>query len=136
MKITTITILALMTISIMRGRREASVFGRRIPDDIIRRAMAVFMTGMAMLIAGTAIVAALNPEIALIDILYECVSALCTVGLTSAGTVNFCTAAQLVIIILMFIGRVGPLTLTLAVGMRQQGSGPAVRLPDENVAVG
>lgn len=136
MKITTITILALMTISIMRGRREASVFGRRIPDDIIRRAMAVFMTGMAMLIAGTAIVAALNPEVALIDILYECVSALCTVGLTSAGTVNFCTAAQLVIIILMFIGRVGPLTLTLAVGMRQQGSGPAVRLPDENVAVG
>ena len=136
MKVTTITILVLLAISIIRGRRDVTAFGRTIPEDIIRRAMAVFMTGITMMIAGTVLVSALHPEIALIDILYECVSAICTVGITSAGTANFCTAAQFIIIVLMFIGRVGPLTLTLAVGMRQQSSGKGMRLPEENVAVG
>ena len=77
-----------------------------------------------------------HPDIALIDVLYECVSALCTVGITAAGTVNFCRAAQFIIILLMFMGRIGPLTLTLAVGMRQQSAGAAIKLPEENVTIG
>lgn len=136
MKVTTIAILALLTMTIIRGRKDTAAFGRTIPWDIIRRAMAIVMTGMVMLMASTVLISALHPDIALIDVLYECVSALCTVGITAAGTVNFCRAAQFIIILLMFMGRIGPLTLTLAVGMRQQSAGAAIKLPEENVSIG
>ena len=63
-------------------------------------------------------------------------SAICTVGLSAAGTANFCRAAQAIIMVLMFIGRIGPLTLTLAVAMRQQRHGAALKLPEENVTIG
>ena len=134
MKVTTITILALLTATIIRGRKDVAAFGRTIPWDIIRRAMAIVMTGMSVLIISTTLVSALHPDMELIDVLFECVSALCTVGITAAGTANFCTAAQFIIILLMFMGRIGPLTLTLAVAMRQQGA--AIRLPEENVTIG
>lgn len=136
MKITTVAVLVLLTASIIRGRKEATVFRRTVPLDIIRRAIAICMTGLAMLLLGTLLISAMHPETALIDVLFECVSALCTVGLSAAGTANFCAAAQFVIIILMFIGRVGPLTMTLAVGMRQSSAVSSLRLPEENVTIG
>ena len=136
MKVTTVALLALMTHSIIRGKKETTVFGRTIPQDTLRRAMAIFMMGLLILVMATAVISALHPEIDIEDVLFETASALCTVGLTSAGTVNFCAAAQAIIIVLMYIGRIGPLTLTLAVGMRQQNAVSPMRLPEENVTIG
>lgn len=136
MKVTTVAVIVLLAISIVRGRKETTVFCRTIPADIIRRAVAICMTGLAMLLFGTILVSAMHPDIALIDVMFECVSAICTVGLTAAGSANFCMAAQAVIMILMFIGRIGPLTMTLAVGMRQNGVKASVKLPEENVTIG
>lgn len=136
MKVSTVSILVLLTASIIRGRKETVLFGRTIPNEIMRRAMAIVLTGLVVFLCSSFIVAAVQPEIALVDIMFECVSALCTVGLTAAGTVNFCTLAQVVIILLMFMGRIGPLTLTLAVAMRQQNATSAIRLPEEQITVG
>ena len=136
MKITTVTVLVMLSISIIRGKKDVAVFGRRIPEDIIRRAMAIVMLGLAVLIAATFVVSALHPEIALIDVMYECVSALCTVGLTAAGTANYCLAAQIIIMLLMFMGRTGPMTIALAVALRQQNASSAMRMPEENITVG
>lgn len=136
MKITTVTILVLLTVSIMRGRKDASAFGRRISEDVLRRAMSIVVCGLVGLIAATFAVSMLHPEFALIDVLFECVSALCTVGLTAAGTGNFCIAAQIIIMLLMFMGRTGPMTLALAIAMRQQNASSGIRLPEDRVTVG
>jgi len=136
MKVTTVGILILLTATIIRGKRETTLFGRTIPGDIIRRAMAIVMTGILALVVSTFAVSALHPEYALVDIMYECASALCTVGLSAAGTANYCAAAQMIIMLLMFMGRIGPLTLTLAVAFRQQATASPIRLPEERVTVG
>lgn len=136
MKASTVAILVLLTVSIIRGKKEPTLFGRTIPKDTIRRATAIVLTGLVVFVCASFAVSALHPEFALVDIMYECVSALCTVGLTAAGTANYCIAAQLIIILLMYMGRIGPLTLTLALAMRQQNATSAIRLPEEQITVG
>lgn len=136
MKVTTVAVLVLLTVSIIRGKKDAAVFGRTLPTDLLKRAMAIFMTGMAALILCTLLLSAMHPEIMLIDVLYECASALCTVGLSAAGTANFCAAARLMLILMMYMGRIGPMTLALAVAMRQQNQGASLRLPEDRVTIG
>ncbi len=136
MKVTTVTILVLLTMSIIRGKRDVTAFGRRIGEDIVRRSMSIVLTGLAALITATFLISTMHPELALIDVMYECVSAVCTVGLTSAGTVNYCLAAKLIIMLLMFMGRTGPMSLALAVAMKQQNTSASMRLPEEHVTVG
>ena len=136
MKVTTVSILVLLTASIIRGKKDTSVFGRMLSTDLVKRAMAIFMTGLAVLILCTMLLSALHPEIAFIDVLFECVSALCTVGLSTAGTTSYCGAAQLVLVLMMYMGRIGPLTLALAVAKRQQSQSISLSYPEENVTIG
>lgn len=136
MKVTTVAILVLLTASIIRGKKDTTVFGRTLSTDVLKRAMAIFMTGLAVLILCTVLLSALHPEITFVDVLFECVSALCTVGLSAAGTVNYCAAARLALILMMYMGRIGPLTLALAVAMRQQNQSASIKLPEEKVTIG
>lgn len=136
MKVTTVAILVLLTVSIIRGKKETTFFGRTVSTEALKRAMAIFMTGLAALILCTTLLSALHPEMAFIDVLYECASALCTVGLSAVGTAKYCAVARLALILMMYMGRIGPLTLALAVAMRQQNQGGSIRLPEENVTIG
>ena len=112
MKTVTVLVLLLFVIARARGRGSVSVFKRSIPAEQVMDAMTIvaILTGLAVF--GAIFIAATSP-ISFIDSLMESASAVATVGLSSGGSANMSVAAQFLIIIYMYFGRVGVLTLSL-----------------------
>ena len=136
-KTTTMAALALLMLSVVRGENEVSVGRRRLPDEIIRRALAVAMLFLATLLTGTLIISFIeNGRFQLADILFETSSAMGTVGVSAIGTPNLSPASRAVLLPMMFLGRVGPLTLAVAVAKRQGGTRSASRYPEERMMIG
>jgi trk system potassium uptake protein TrkH len=116
-KINTIAVLAVATLSAMRGDPSASAFGRRIPHQVVYRAVAVTAIGIAGAL-GLALTIQLLGTYDFLDATFEAVSALGTAGLTTGVTLSLSPANQLLIVAAMFVGRLGPLTLVLALASR------------------
>lgn len=132
-KITTfVVLLAIVSAEILR-RRDAGLFGRRFGREIERQALTVITLAGALIFASTVFLA-MTTDFPLQDIIFETVSAFSTVGLSTGITGDLPPSGQLVIIFLMFIGRVGTITVTtaLALGARPQ----SYRYPEENPIVG
>ena len=132
-KMTTIAVLLLCVRAAYRGRESAEAFGRRIPDKSIRNAAAVFMLYI-LLFVGVGIAICCIDGVELMPALFEAASAVATVGLSLGITSQLSTVSHLLLILLMFFGRVGGLTLIYAVSA---GDGPTgARLPMGRVTVG
>ena len=132
-KMTTIAVLLLCVRAAYRGRESAEAFGRRIPDQSIRNAAAVFMLYI-LLFVGVGIAICCIDGVGLMPALFEAASAVATVGLSLGITAQLSTVSHLLLILLMFFGRVGGLTLIYAVST---GDGPTgARLPMGRVTVG
>lgn len=132
-KITTfVVLLAIVSAEILR-RRDAGLFGRRFGREIERQALTVITLAGALIFAST-IFLAMTTSLPLQDIIFETVSAFSTVGLSTGVTGDLPPSGQLVIIGLMFVGRVGTITVAtaLALGARPQ----SYRYPEENPIVG
>ena len=97
----------------MRGDKETQGFNFSISNGTIYRAAAVFFLGITTCVLGFAFLIA-TQSFSADSIAFETVSAFGTVGLSMGDTANFNTFGKLVIIVLMFVGRVGPLTLVLS----------------------
>lgn len=133
-KIATAMILVLIVISELRGRADVTAFGRRISPAAQRRAMAVILIGLALVVLAALIIAKLAPDLAMRDIAFECVSAFATVGLSTGITPQLPPVAKLIIIALMFIGRVGPVTIGAALILRHRRAD--FRYPQEDPIIG
>ena len=132
-KMTTIAVLLLCVRAAYRGRESAEAFGRRIPDQSNRNAAAVFMLYI-LLFVGVGIAICCIDGVGLMPALFEAASAVATVGLSLGITAQLSTVSHLLLILLMFFGRVGGLTLIYAVST---GDGPTgARLPMGRVTVG
>ena len=132
-KMTTIAVLLLCVRAAYRGRESAEAFGRRVPDKSIRNAAAVFMLYI-LLFVGVGIAICCIDGVELMPALFEAASAVATVGLSLGITSQLSTISHLLLILLMFLGRVGGLTLIYAVST---GDGPTgARLPMGRVTVG
>ena len=132
-KMTTIAVLLLCVRAAYRGRESAEAFGRRVPDKSIRNAAAVFMLYI-LLFVGVGIAICCIDGVELMPALFEAASAVATVGLSLGITSQLSTISHLLLILLMFFGRVGGLTLIYAVST---GDGPTgARLPMGRVTVG
>lgn len=131
-KTTTLGVLLLAVAATVRGRPHAEAFGRRIPHRTVYEATAI--TTLGVLSAVVALFALqLTQRLPLRTALFEVVSALATVGLSIGGTAQLDGIGKILIILCMFAGRVGPLTLFLFLaGRTQQGR----RYPTEPVQVG
>ncbi len=132
-KVTTLLILLLAARAEIRGARDINVLDRRIPDSAVRVAIAVTMTMVAAVILGTMALEALT-SLGLDLALFEVISALATVGLSANVTPTLGVLAQLLVVGLMFLGRVGPLTLASSLTMR--GGPRAFRLPEGRPMIG
>lgn len=132
-KTTTVAILLANFMAICQRRSEADLFGRRIEDDAIKQAGAVLLmyVGIALLGATTL---CLIEDLPYLACLFECVSALGTVGMTVGITPNLHVASRIILIVFMFVGRVGGLTFIYAATDSHKNS--HVKLPREYVAVG
>ena len=136
-KTTTITALALLMLSVVQGESEVNVARRRLSDDIARRALAVSVLFLTTLLAGTLIITLIeNGRFPLEDILFEASSAMGTVGVSALGTPNLSPASRAVLMPMMFLGRVGPLTLAVAVAKRQGGMRSVSKYPEERIMIG
>lgn len=136
-KTTTVAVLLLAVWSVIRGEEDIRVMGRRLSWMLVRRALAVVTATLVIFLTGTlALTIFEGGRVPFIDILFETASAVGTVGVTSAGTSALTPASRLVLAIMMYLGRVGPLTMALALARREGDGRTKVRYPEENVTIG
>jgi trk system potassium uptake protein TrkH len=138
-KLATMGVVIAAVVSTVRGRSEATAFGRRIDTLVVYRAMAIitlFMLAHFMVTAALAITEDLfgDQSASFISLMFEAMSALATVGLTTGITPTMTTAGKLVLCVAMIFGRLGPLTAAYALQRRQQRI--AYRLPAAPVRIG
>ena len=132
-KVTTIGLLLFVVWAEMRGRTEATIGNRRITVDGQRQALSIVTLGAGIIVIFTFAIMALTP-FTFEQVVFEVVSAFGTVGLSLGITAELSDPAKVLIAVLMFIGRVGPLTLAVALAARSKVS--LVRLPEERMIVG
>jgi len=136
-KTTTISVLFLILISVIRGHSDVNVMGKRLPQDMMRRAIALLMIALIALVAGTiAITVIEQDDVPFVDILFETASALGTVGVSSFGTAALHPVSQALLIMMMFFGRVGLLTIATALANKQNDSQNRMRYPEESMMIG
>lgn len=132
-KVTTFFLLGFVVWSEIRGEREVVVGRRRVSGATVRQALTVALLGLALVVFGTITLLMLTDQ-PLDEVLYECVSAFATVGLSTGITGDLPAAAQPVLVILMFVGRVGTITVASALALR--ASRRLYRYPEERPIVG
>ena len=120
MKTTTIGVLILMVFSIVRAHESVVIFGKQIPITVFKRALTVVLISLFIVIVCACVLSLSERDsgMKMIDLLYESTSAFGTVGLSSVSTPSLNVFSQMFLIPVMFLGRVGPLTLAFALANR------------------
>ncbi len=134
LKTVTVAVLLICALSNLRRRSGYNVFGRRLPREVLVNAVSVCVTYVSLLLTGLLIVCGLQPELDFLDVLFECVSALSTVGMTTGITRSLLPLSQVVLMLMMFCGRIGSLSFAM-VFMQKQKQEIALS-PEETVGVG
>lgn len=135
-KTTSLAVLALSLKSNLQGRRDVEVYNRKIRESYIRSAVVVVGMGFGVLLIMTVLLCAVQPGDSLVDIVYEMTSAIATVGLSRGITPNLSVIGKWIVIITMYLGRIGPLTLGTAVVVRAQKRPENVHLAEEDIMIG
>lgn len=132
-KLTTIFILVATMCSVLKQDKEVAVFKKRIEPDIIKNAVAVFALDIFLFIVGSMIISGIE-GFSLKETMFECASAVATVGLTLGITPHLGIISKILLICMMYFGRVGGITLIFAaVTPKKNGN---ARYPKDQVAVG
>lgn len=132
-KVTTFAVLGWIMWAEARGDPDVVVFERRIPSEVQRQALTVALLAVGVVIASTMVLVSTS-NLPRADLMFEVISALGTVGLTANLTPLLSVTSQLVILVLMIIGRVGPITLFAALVLRQRDR--LYRHPEERPIIG
>ena len=111
-KTVTVGVILLAAWSTARGRTSVQIMKRRIPQQAVANASALFILVLLLSGLGAAFLS-IADHVSLENALYETISALCTVGLTTGITSSLCAASQIVLIIFMFFGRLGIMTISV-----------------------
>ncbi len=133
MKTTTVAVLLLTAVSVFRQRHDVDCFGRRIADSVLRNAVALLVMYILLFFIGGVLISRLE-NLPLLSCLFESASALGTVGLSLGITEQLGTTSRIILILLMFSGRVGGLTLIYAAHALRPSSGST--RPLEKITVG
>lgn len=132
-KVTTFALLAFVILAEVRGSPDVQVAGRRLPSAVMRQALTVALLGVGLVVTGTLLLLALS-GLSLDVVLFEVISAFATVGLSTGITATLPASGQVLLIALMFLGRLGPITLASALALRSRPT--LYRLPEERPIVG
>lgn len=133
MKTTTLAVLIANALACFRRKEDAQMFGRRIENSTIKNAATIFMMYIVFFFGGAIVISAVE-DLSFSTCLFETASAIGTVGLTLGITPGLGVISQIILMILMFLGRVGGLTLIYAA---LSGSGKKIsKLPQEKMTVG
>ena len=132
-RVTTLALLYLVVLAQARGQEEVSAFGRRVPRQLIQKALVV-LTLSALLVFASALALMVSDTLSLLQALFEAASAFGTAGLSLNVTPELSTFGKLLVAGVMFLGRIGPITLILALSARQKAKGYV--FPQEDIAIG
>lgn len=136
-KTTTFAMLFLVCLTFVRGGSETECMGRRITVANFRTGFCVVMVAFTVLITGTIAVLILEQDdVQMVNVLYETASAVGTAGLTADLTPHLGRASQFVLMVMMYMGRLGPLTLALAFAGKTHPRDRIRSLPEEQIMVG
>jgi potassium uptake TrkH family protein len=133
MKVTTFALLGFVMWAEIRGDRDVSVFRRRVPTSVQRQALTVALAGVGIVLAATLVLIGTH-DFGLEASAFEAVSALGTVGLSTGITAAYESTGKLVLVVLMFLGRLGPITLAAALALRSHPN--LFRFPEDRPLIG
>ncbi len=133
-KVTTVAVLFASIRASLFGRPEVEMGRRTIGREVVTRAISIVAIATTVLFGGVVMLMLTQPHIAFESLLFEAVSALGTVGLSLGATSQLTVTGKLIITLLMFVGRLGPLTIALAVGERR--SRVDIHFPEARIIVG
>ena len=132
-KVQTFSLLYFAIVSAVRGRADVEAFGRRVPPAQVMRALSIALLSVAAVLT-VFFALGLSEHFGFAPTLFEAFSAFGTVGLSTGITHEMTPAGRVVLIAAMFVGRLGPLTLALALAARERSS--AYQWPEETVKIG
>lgn len=137
-KVSTFTVILVGMFSVMRGKKDITIGKRRIDQSTLSQALAVFVAYLCLTITATLLINAIEPDAvaSFSAVMFETVSAIGTVGLTQALTAKISIVSEFILIVLMYLGRVGILTFAFALKRRKKGETAAVRRPVDTVFIG
>lgn len=135
-KTTTAAMLLLTCMTVVYGKRDTECFGRRIPVENFRTGFAVVMLAILFLTTGVTMLTILEPGKDFLNLLYEVVSAIGTVGLSANLTPSLSFGSKIVIMGLMYVGRLGPITVALVFGGKKNPKELVRELPEKRIMVG
>lgn len=134
-KTTTVAMLVLTVAAVMKGRKSTEMFGRRIASESLRTALCVVMVALGVALTASLLLFVTDGFV-FEDTLYEAVSAVATVGLSRGITADLSLLGKLVIIVTMYIGRIGPITVAFLF-FTGRGSRPeGIELPESKIMIG
>jgi len=134
-RVGTFAVIVMGMLAVFRGRRDINIGKKRIDYSLLSQALAILAACLMIVMTGTLIICAVEPSsMGLKEILFECVSALSNTGLSMAVTPRLTAASRIIIIILMYAGRVGILTLALALGEKRTAD--EIRKPVDTLLIG
>ena len=135
-KVTTFVVLVATVVSVMFGKEDTTLNHRRIEKGTVYRALSITTVSMLVVFFATGVILATNDHpISAIDALFEATSAFGTVGLTASLTPTLNWISKFVLSLTMFIGRVGPISLALAIAIKRARNKGAI-LPEGKIVVG
>lgn len=136
-KTTTVAVLAAMLAAVIRGRESAVLFRRRVNRQLVLRAFAIAMLGMLFVVLAAFCISAVEyGRISAQHILYEVTSAFATVGLSQGITAQLSPLSQALLILSMYAGRVGLMTLVLGIAGRFSRRRGNIEYPEEKIMIG
>jgi trk system potassium uptake protein len=133
-KTTTLRIFSSCTATVLQGKEEVLCYQRQIPMILVIKAIGVVFGSVITVAISTTLIALSDPQVGFIKILFEAVSAFATVGLSTGITASISTFGKLVLILTMYVGRVGVLLLMSAVLGDPRPT--TINYPEENLLVG
>lgn len=134
-KTTTFGVLLAAVIATIHGKEDAEVAERRIAKDLVYKAMTITMLALSWVALVTLVMSLMEPH-TFIQLLFEVVSAFGTVGLTTGITPLLCDISKILILITMFIGRLGPLTIMLALAHANQANQAVIKYIEDRIIIG
>ena len=132
----TAAMLVLTVISVLRGRKDTECFNRKIDETVVRSGITISLVTFFFWMSGVTVLTILEPGQDFLNLMYEVTSAMATVGLTADLTPSLCRASHVVLMILMYIGRIGPVTMALVFAGRAERTTHFRSLPEGRIMIG
>lgn len=110
-KTTTFAMVVLLIINESKGQKNVNIWNYTLPVNLVRNAVVIFLIFLATFIGGTGLLSLLNPKVDFILLMFESVSAITTVGMSARLTPTLGVGSRIILMIMMFVGRIGPITM-------------------------